>query len=88
MRSNFPAKFQKIVPRDYLPLFIGVKMLYLFVENLRFHSSGSASGHAKAKRKRVEVHDGERLAKNLHLNEWTEPRPELVSQTKLRTRTQ
>ena len=50
--DNFMAKFQRIVLREYLPLFIGVKMLYLFVKNIRVHSDGIFSGHAKPKRKR------------------------------------
>ena len=82
----FHSTFQTIIPRDHLPLFIGVKMLYLFVENLRVHSVGIVSGHAKPKRKRGKIHEGDRLAKRLSKDEWTEPRPEDVRKAKLRTR--
>ena len=84
--ESFHAQFQKIVPRDYLPLFIGVRMLYLFVEHLRIQSVGIGAGHAKAKRKRGKIHDGTRLAKSLSKEEWIDPRPEDVRKAKLRTR--
>ena len=84
--ESFHAQFQRIVPRDYLPLFIGVRLLYLFVEHLRIQSVGIGSGHAKAKRKRGKIHDGARLAKSLSKDEWVDPRPEDVRKAKLRTR--
>jgi hypothetical protein len=86
MLESFHATFQKVVPRDRLPLFLAVVMLYQFVENLRVHSVAIASGHAKPKRKRGKIHDGDLLAKRLVADEWTEPRPEDVRKAKLRTR--
>jgi hypothetical protein len=76
--ESFHAKYKHMAPREYLPIFLFVNMIYNFVENVRRTAQGIVSGTVKPNRKRKQAPRGQNLSKSLIADEWIEPRPEMA----------